>query len=271
MNGAGGQFRRERFLVNPVVFRFFLRRLRTAVAVILVHGVNRNETSVEQRNDCAVRERTRSHRERAPSTSSGVDSPIVREQKDRPIVLLCQSLGFADAAGPSDFIKAAFLRGRLQLLHALPHPGKVPRGLLRIFGAVDCDGGNNARRRRANDFAQLVHGFYFVSLFVAGPLNNAEKLNGCQPGRIVTLPPLRGCSPSPREGRAGRWTGRGVVRTELLIIGFPLSLPLSPLLRRGERGASRRTNVLSEHVIGNGYAKSTSSPDSVRAGSEGGG
>ena len=32
---------------------------------------------------------------------------------------------------------------------------------------------------------------------------------------ILTLPPLHGCSPSPREGRAGRGTGRGVVRTEL--------------------------------------------------------
>ena len=188
-----------RFFENPVVFGLLFGGLGTAVAIVLVRRIDRDEKPVEQRNHASVRERTRPHRERAPSTSSGVDSPIVREQKDRPIVLLCQSLGFADAAGPSDFIKAAFLRGRLQLLHALPHPGKVPRGLLRIFGAVDCDGGNNARRRRANDFAQLVHGFYFVSLFVAGPLNNAEKLNGCQPGRIVTLPPLRGCSPSPHS------------------------------------------------------------------------
>src|SRR5438034_11536112 len=54
-------------------------------------------------------------------------------------------------------------------------------------------------------------------------------------GRILTLPPWQGCSPSPREGRAGRGTGRGAVRRELLIIGFPLSLTLSPLLRRGER------------------------------------
>ncbi len=37
-----------------------------------------------------------------------------------------------------------------------------------------------------------------------------------------------------------------------------------------ERGASRRTNVLREYENGNGHAISASSPDSVRAGSEGG-
>src|SRR2546426_10804825 len=37
-----------------------------------------------------------------------------------------------------------------------------------------------------------------------------------------------------------------------------------------ERGASRRTNVLREYEIGNGHAISASSPDSVRAESEGG-
>src|SRR5439155_20979627 len=46
-------------------------------------------------------------------------------------------------------------------------------------------------------------------------------------GRILALPPWHGCSPSPREGRAGR----GAVRTELLGIGFPLSA----LLCRGEK------------------------------------
>src|SRR3989449_9888115 len=45
-------------------------------------------------------------------------------------------------------------------------------------------------------------------------------------GRFLTQPPWQGCSPSPREGRAGRGTGRGAVRTELLRIGFPLSLTL---------------------------------------------
>ena|SRR5437762_7387683 len=75
---------------------------------------------------------------------------------------------------------------------------------------------------------------------------------------------LRGTS-GERAGERGSFHGIGAANWN------PLSLTLSPLLRRGERGASRRTNVLSEHVIGNGYAKSTSSPDSVRAGSEGGG
>src|SRR5256884_8892271 len=54
-------------------------------------------------------------------------------------------------------------------------------------------------------------------------------------GRFLTQPPWQGCSPSPCEGRAGRGTGRGAIRTELLRIGFPLSLTLSPLLRRGEK------------------------------------
>src|SRR5439155_15179260 len=44
----------------------------------------------------------------------------------------------------------------------------------------------------------------------------------CEPAGSLTLPPLKGCSPSPREGRAGR----GAIRTGLLIIGFPLSLTL---------------------------------------------
>ena len=102
-------------------------------------------------------------------------------------------------------------------------------------------------------------------------LNRGGKGRPKAKGRIWIVPPSwKPPAPSPCEARAGRGLGRGARSIESDNWN-PLSLTLSPLLRRGERGASRRTNVLSEHVIGNGYAKSTSSPDSVRAGSEGGG
>ena len=42
-------------------------------------------------------------------------------------------------------------------------------------------------------------------------------------------------SPSPREGRAGRGLGRGVWKHSSDMLEMPLSLTLSPLLRRGER------------------------------------
>src|SRR5437762_8205299 len=38
--------------------------------------------------------------------------------------------------------------------------------------------------------------------------------------------PLHGCSPSPREARAGRGTGRGAVRTEIDHRISPLPYPL---------------------------------------------
>src|SRR5436309_4290096 len=94
-----------------------------------------------------------------------------------------------------------------------------------------------------------------------GPATQLDTTTIAEAHRSLSL---RGTS-GERAGERGSFHGIGAANWN------PLSLTLSPLLRRGERGASRRTNVLSEHVSGNGYAKSTSSPDSVRAGLAGGG
>src|SRR5207247_3897777 len=47
----------------------------------------------------------------------------------------------------------------------------------------------------------------------------------------------------PSEGRAGRGTGRGAVRRELLIIGFPLSLTLPTPSSWGEGNISSSVMV----------------------------
>src|SRR5439155_3775599 len=68
---------------------------------------------------------------------------------------------------------------------------------------ADCDGGAQGKR---------VH-----ALLIPSKRQERQQENwieGCR-GRFLTLLPLHGCSPSPREGRAGRGTGRGAVRTEL--------------------------------------------------------
>ena len=80
---------------------------------------------VQEFEDPAVRERTRSHREGAPSTPPDVDSTVVGEKKNRAIVFFGEPFGGANVLGPADFVESFFFGRRLQLPNALFHPRKI--------------------------------------------------------------------------------------------------------------------------------------------------
>jgi hypothetical protein len=79
---------------------------------------------VDEIDDAQVAERTRPDRIGAASTAADVHVPIMREQENRPIVLLAERQGRTNIGRPGDIVKTAFFGGGLLGLDALRQPGR---------------------------------------------------------------------------------------------------------------------------------------------------
>src|SRR5262245_21122942 len=96
-----------------------------------------DKVTVDQADQLAAGERTRSQGRRAPSAAvSSQTRAIVGEEKDGPAVFLRKRLGLSQTAGPADFFERPLLLSRLPLCNALLHPASILRLVRRRLGRV---------------------------------------------------------------------------------------------------------------------------------------
>src|SRR5262249_37572808 len=94
------------------------------------------------------------------SAASDLHLAVVREEKDRPAVLLGQFLRLQQARAPSNFIETSFLGGWLPFLYPLIDEGPhVSNGDRRgIVATAGCDEDQTAHQQQGEESSAMAHG-----------------------------------------------------------------------------------------------------------------